>query len=107
MRLPSGENATHMTPPVGTWTDRSSCPVCKSHTFTCPHSASDQRNAMLPETMRVPSGENAALLTDQIVPLVLWSSLAPGWRTAATVAVTIIIPRRPNTNVWRLGAGGG
>ena len=59
MRLPSGLNATLMTPSVCPLRESSSWPVSASHTFTV--------LSQLPVTMRLPSGLNATLLTPACV----------------------------------------
>ena len=59
--MPSGLNATLLTPPVCPLRVRVSCPVAASHTFTVP--------SQLAEASRLPSGLNATLETLVGVPL--------------------------------------
>src|SRR5262245_42240864 len=121
MRLPSGENAMPKNRPVGMLRECVSCPVCASHTCRWPQKGecadpapTSRREAWLPKTMRLPSGENATVWT----PVGSRSSLAGrmarrasttlGRRTThRTLTPRNSTTRRPTITLRRLETGGG
>src|SRR5262245_52433365 len=76
IRLPSAENATLWTVLVCPWRVRTCCPVWTSHTLTSPkYCIVFGSSRPLPETMRLPSAENATVKTGPVCPLRVRSNL--------------------------------